>query len=263
MKISFHRIWGVSLRYLYLFKRSLDRQTDAFYWPSVDLVLWGLTSTYFAGHGDNASRAVAVVASGIVLWIIVWRGQYEITVNVLEEIWDKKSVNLFVSPLKLIDWMLSFVILGFIKALFSLAFAALLALFLYHVNLFPFSFKLLPFLFLLIMVGWWVGFMVAALILRFGGKVQQFAWSLVYLISPFSAIYYPLSVLPMWAQKVALVWPTSCIFECARQGILTGQIDNSTILIALILNIVFLILGLILFNMGFRSILNKGLVKFH
>lgn len=259
--MKFHRIWAVLLRYNYLFKHSLDRQVDAFYWPTVDLVLWGITSTYLASQSKDIPFALLMIVSGIVLWIVLWRGQYEFTVNILEDMWNKNLVNMFSSPLKLSEWITAFVTLGVVKAIVSTCFAALMALFLYKTNLFQYGFKLLPFLFLLLMTGWCVGLMVGGLIIRFGGKVQNFAWSMVFLIAPFSAIYYPLSALPHWAQKVALIIPSSYEFEGARQVILTGQVDISKILTGFWLNIVYLILALMFFRSSFKKVLDRGLVK--
>src|SRR3989338_2591836 len=148
--MKLHRIWAVILRYNYLYKHSLDRQVDAFYWPTVDLVLWGVTSTYLASKSPDIPFAVLMVVSGIVLWIILWRGQYEFTVNILEDMWNKNLVNMFSSPLKLSEWISAFVALGVVKSIVSVSFAGLVALVLYKANLFAFSFKLLPILFLLL-----------------------------------------------------------------------------------------------------------------
>ena len=98
MKI--HRIYGNCLKLWYMFIRDWSRLTDAFYWPTVDLVLWGLTSSYFRSYIPGASKIMMIIISGIILWIIVWRGQYEITVNLLEELWNKNLINLFAAPLK-------------------------------------------------------------------------------------------------------------------------------------------------------------------
>ena len=259
MKI--HRIWGVILRFNYLFKHSLDRQVDAFYWPTVDLVLWGITSTYLAEKSTNIPFAVLMVVSGIVLWIILWRSQYEFTVNILEDMWNKNLINMFASPLKISEWITAFIILGLVKSVISVSFAALVAFFLYKVSIFAFGVKLLAFLFLLLMTGWWVGLIVGGLIIRYGGKVQNFAWSMVFLIAPFSAIYYPLSALPHWAQQVSLVVPSSYIFEGARQVILTGVVDGTKVGMAFALNLLYLILALIFFKKSFQKVLQKGLVK--
>jgi ABC-2 type transport system permease protein len=249
------------LRYNYLFKHSLDRQIDAFYWPSVDLVLWGITSTYLASKSHDIPFAVLLVVSGIVLWIMLWRGQYEFTVNILDDMWNKNLVNLFVSPLRLSEWIASFVVQGIVKSIISVSFAGFMAFILYKTNLFVFGFKLIPFLALLLMTGWWVGLLVGGLIVRYGGKVQNFAWSMVFLIAPFSAIYYPLSALPLWAQKVAVIVPSSYAFEGSRQVILTGVIDGHKIIVSFILNIIYIILALMFFKHSFKKVLERGLVK--
>lgn len=170
--MKLHRIFAVVLRYLYLFKHSLDRLSDAFYWPTIDILLWGLTSLYFQKFTPDASIVVLVLMSGILLWLIVWRGQYEITVNILEDLWNKNLINIFVSPLKFSEWVLSFFIIGIVKAIVSLIFASLLAFFLYKFNLYLYGFYLIPYFILLITTGWWVGCLVAGTILRFGTRIK-------------------------------------------------------------------------------------------
>lgn len=257
MKI--HRIYGVILRYLYLFKHSINRLADAFYWPVIDLLLWGLTISYM--KEISGLNVVTVVISGILLWLIVWRGQYEISVNLLEELWNRNLINIFGSPLKFSEWIVSVVLLGIIKAFFSFTFAALIAFLLYKVKIFVYGFYLLPFMLSLFMTGWWVGFLVNGLIFRFGTKVEQFAWSLIYIISPFSGIYYSISILPLWAQKVSTVVPTSYIFEGARQIIFTGKTDLNKLIISFGLNAIYLILSLIFLKKSYAKALGKGLVK--
>jgi ABC-2 type transport system permease protein len=85
----------------------------------------------------------------------------------------------------------------------------------------------------------------------------------VFLIAPFSALYYPVAILPLWMQKVAAFIPTSYLFEGARGVILTGQINWQGVWLALGLNILYLIISLFLFNKSFKHILTKGLVKFY
>jgi len=235
---------------------------DAFYWPTVDLVLWGITSTYIASKGPNPNLAVLMVVSGIVLWIVLWRGQYEFTVNILEDVWNKNLINMFVSPLKVSEWIASFSLLGFVKAIISTGFASLVALLLYKVKIFANGLSLMPFLFLLLMTGWWVGLFVGGMIMRFGTKVQNFAWSMVFIIAPFSAVYYPLSALPGWAQKISMIVPSSYVFEGAREVITKGGMDWQKVLIALSLNVLYLALALAFFKSSFKKVLNRGLVKF-
>lgn len=259
--MKLHRIYGNLLRFIYLFKRSFDRLTDAFYWPTIDLLLWGLTSSYFKTFAPDAPQFVLIVVSGIVFWIIVWRGQYEISVNLLEELWNKNLVNLFVAPLKFSEWITSMLIIGVLKAILTFSFGLLVAFILYQAKIFFYGVYLIPFILLLIMTGWWVGFFVAGIILRYGSKLQTLAWSLVYVISPFSAIYYPLSTLPDWAQIIALFVPTSYIFEGSREVINTGHLDTNKLFVSFLLNLIYIILAIIFLKMSFKKALDKGLVK--
>ena len=250
------------LRYVYYFRHSLDRMSDAFYWPTMDLLLWGLTSAYFRQTSSvGSSKIIMIVISGILFWIIVWRGQYEITVNTLEEIWNKNLINIFSSPIKISEWVSSLLIIGVIKAVLSLSFASLVAYILYKINFFQFGFYIIPFGLMLIMTGWWVGFFLVGLVLRYGTKIQTFAWGGIMLISPFSAIYYPLSTLPLWAQKVAMFIPTSYIFEGTRDIINHASFDWNKILISFVLNIFYLTISIIWLKKSFNKILEKGLVK--
>ena len=233
--MKLHRIYAIILRFMYLFRHSLDRLSDAFYWPTLDLLLWGVTSTYFRSYLPQTSQIVLVILGGILLWIIVWRGQYEITIGILEDLWNRNLVNIFVTPLKFSEWITSLVMLGIIKAIMSFSFGLFVAFILYKINIFTLGFYLIPFALLLIITGWWIGFFIAGLILRYGIKIQQLAWTAPWVISPFSAIYYPVSSLPDWAQAIALFIPTSYVFEGAREVIEKGTLDPNKLYISLLL----------------------------
>jgi len=267
--MKFNRVYGMILRYFYYFKHSLDRMSDVFYWPTMDLLLWGITSLYFRKQQSttvlsglsNGNQIVLMIISGILFWIIVWRGQYEITVNLLEELWSRNLINIFVSPLKFSEWIVSVVVVGIIKSALSFSFAMMVAFVLYKVKIFIYGFYLIPFALLLIMTGWWAGFLIAGLILRYGTKIQTFAWAAIVVISPFSAIYYPLSTLPLWAQKIAMFVPTSYVFEGSREILSKGSLDSTIIYISFFLNLIYLIIALIFVRKSFKKVLEKGLIK--
>ncbi len=259
--MKLHRIFGVILRFLYQFRHSYDRLSDAFYWPTMDLLLWGLTSAYFTTYVPNQSHFITIIVSGILLWLIVWRAQYEITVGVLSDLWDKNFINMFISPLTFSEWLISFVIIGLIKGLVSILFAMGVAFLLYKVQIFFYGFYFIPFLILLFMTGWWVGFFVAGIIIRYGTKIQTLAWSVVALLMPFSAIYYPLSILPKWAQQVSLFIPTSYVFEGSRQIIQHKTLDMNMLLISFVINLIYLILSIWFLKRSFNCMLNKGLAN--
>lgn len=259
--MKWHRIFGITLRYLYGFRHSWDRLTDVFYWPAMDLFLWGITSSYIRTYAPHASNIVLMIVSGLLFWLIVWRAQYEITVNTLEEFWNKNLVNIFVSPLKFSEWVCSFIIIGIIKGLISFSFASALAFLLYKTGIFIFGWYLLPFLLLLYMGGWAVGFLVAGVIIQYGTKIQTLAWATVALFAPFCAIYYPLSVLPKWAQEVSYFIPMSYIFEGGREVLATGHVDPMKLVISFCLSALYIVLALLFLHSSFKRVFKKGLAS--
>lgn len=259
--MSIYRIYGLVLRYLFLFRHSFDRLTDSFYWPTIDIALWGLTSTYLKNTIGGESNIVIIIISGLIFWWIIWRSQYEITVNILEDLWDKNFINVFVAPVKFSEWVISFLILGVLKSMISLFFMAGVAFLLYRLNIFSFGFYLIPFVLLLMMSGWWVGFIVAGIILRYGTKIQTLAWSLVAVFGPFSGIFYPISVLPEWAQSISSTIPMSYVFEGMREIVQKGTISVDKLIMAFILNTIYLTITLFFLKKSFRKRLKKGLIN--
>ena len=259
MKIR--RIYGVILRSLYSSVHSLDKTVDAFYWPMIDLFLWGLTGTYFITTSDSSSPILEWIVTAIVLWTVIYRAQYEISGNLLEELWSRNLVNLFVSPLKFSEWLAGFLFVSIIKSAASLAFASFLAFVFYQVSILTFGWRLLGYAGILLMTGWWLGLFVTGIILRYGTRIQAIAWTIVWVIAPFAAVYYPVSILPEWGQHVSSLIPITYVFEDMRAVIQTGNGNNANFLYGLFLNGFYLILAYVFIQRSFRKVIERGLVK--
>jgi len=143
----------------------------------------------------------------------------------------------------------------------TLSVAFLLTWLLYSVNLLTFGWLLIPFLASLLMVGWWIGLFVSGILIQFGRDLQTIAWSGVYSLAPFSAIFYPVSSLPFWAQKIALILPSSYIFEGMREVILTGKIPFYNLTLSFLMNLFYIILGALFFKYCFKRSKQKGLAR--
>lgn len=257
--MNFNRIWAMILRDFYSMRHSLDRLSDIFYWPVMDLFVWGLLGLYFARLNPNNSHAVEIILTGMVFWSILWRTQYEINVNLLSEISDRNLVNVFSSPLKIEEWAISVIIFSFFKMLASLIFISTLASILYQYSIFMYGFFILPIAASLILTGWTIGFLVSGLIIRYGAKIQALAWTGAALLAPFSAFYYPLSILPVWAQKVAFLIPPSYMFEGMRQIIFTGTVSYDKFVTSFLLNFIYLALSILFFRHMFNRSKKLGL----
>ena len=174
MKIN--RIYAIVLRNLLSFRRNYDRWFDAFYWAIMDLLLWGLATAYITQLSPAFAKVAIVIVSGITFWFIVTRSQYETNVALLEDIWSRNMLNIFISPLKFSEWIIGVLVIGVIKAIITFLAAMGVAYLLYKVNIPSYGLWLPILVVLLLMTGWWVSFFITSAILRFGSKIQTFAW---------------------------------------------------------------------------------------
>ena len=93
------RIGGLLSRHLYLYKRSFARMLEIFYWPFLDLVVWGFITVYLKDSGVSLHGAVAFFLGALILWDVLFRSQQGVAVSFLEEMWSRNLMNLFASPL--------------------------------------------------------------------------------------------------------------------------------------------------------------------
>ncbi|KKU46772.1 MAG: hypothetical protein UX62_C0008G0002 [Microgenomates group bacterium GW2011_GWA2_46_7] len=259
--MKLYRIWGIALRYLFLFRHSLDRLSDAFFWPVVDLVMWGLTSRFFVSTIGGDNHIILALLGGIILWIFPWRGQYEISVNLLEDLWNRNLVNLFVSPILFIEWIATLLLLGVLKSLISFSFAGLLAYLLYRANIFVLGWLLLPWGALLILFGWVFGLLIAGIVMRYGTRIQTLAWTAIYMIAPFCAVYYSVETLPVWAQTVTHFVPASYVFEAMRATISGNTVPLTALIWPTILCLIYFALAALMIRRSFLHILKRGLIS--
>ncbi len=258
--MSFGRIWAVFIRYFYVFAK-LDHLCDLFYWPALDIVLWGVTSVWIQNQQGPTSDIALAILTGIVFWQIIWRGNYEVGVNLLQEFWNRNLVNLFSTPLKLSEWIAAIMLVGVCKICISLCFGALLVYLLYALNVFSLGWAFLPYCVSLTLSGWFMGFISAGIMVYWGQRVQMLAWMTAYIFAPFSAVYYPVVALPLWAQHIAHILPTTYIFEGMRELLEKGVFSWEKFLLSLGLNITYLVLSMLFFHYMFEKSRSKGLAR--
>lgn len=220
--VSAGRVTALLLRQLFLYRRSLIRSLEIVYWPVLDLLVWGFLSVYVARLRGGPGLAVGFLIGGMILWDIFFRVQQAISVSFLEDVWTRNLVNVFVSPISTAEFLLATMLLGVMKVAVIGVLLAVLALGLYAFDIFQYGLGLLPFVLTLILSAWGMGIITTALILRFGQGAEALAWALAFLFQPFSAVFYPVSVLPPALQVAAWGLPTTHAFEGMR-AVLAGH----------------------------------------
>ena len=258
--MSLKRISGVFFRYFYVLKKGPQQLSDLFYWPLIDILLWGLTSVWIQSHA-NAPDLPLLLLTGLIFWQITWRGSVDVSISLLQEFWHRNLVNLFSTPLKLGEWMLGIIFLCLCKLVITVGFGTLAVYVLYSLNVFTVGWAFLPFAAALLIFGWTLGFIAASGIIYWGHQIEAIAWMMGFVFAPFSAVFYPVAVLPAWAQVIAWCLPTTYIFEGMRAILTTGTFPMHYFWISLGLNAVFLSLALLLFRTMFKKSRAKGLAR--
>ena len=256
MKI--HRIKALIIRHLYLYKRSLLRLMDIFFWPILELMLWGFLSVYLQKMNMGKINVVTVLLGAIIFWDLLSQSQRAISTSFLEDVWEKNFINVFVTPLKISEFLASTVVLGFIRIFMVAIVMSLIAFFLYQFSILYFGFHLILFGLNLLLFGWALGLFTTGIILRYGTSAQVLAFGFIFLIQPFSAVFYPVSALPKSVQFISNLLPSTHVFEGMRAVIATGNFPTSELLWALLLNMFYLTLVLWFFYRMFARVKIKG-----
>jgi ABC-2 type transport system permease protein len=259
--VSWRRVYAIILRYSYGIRHDAARLFDLFFWPIVDLLVWGFLTVYLNDIGFNpGGLGLSWLIGGIIFWTLLYRSSQDVAVQLLEDIWARNFLNLFASPLRLSEFITGMVLVAGVKVLITLVTLAVLALWLYHYQLLALGLALVPYLAVLLVFGWGMGLVVSALIIRFGSRVQVFAWGAAFLIQPISAVFYPVAVLPPLVQPLAWLNPATYVFEGMRQVVLHGVFRWDQWLLAQALALGVLALSIWLFAWLFNDARVRGML---
>ncbi len=257
--MKLHRILAVVRRHFLLTFRRLDRILNVLYWPFLNIILWGITSVWMQQQSNQP--IVMMVLTGLILWQIVFRVNLEIAKGLFEELLHHNVVNLFSSPITFAEWVAGMMIMGVINMFLVFACCIIAVWFLYQINIFILGWHLIPYMLSLLISGWFIGFFICGLLIYWGLKAQDFVFTVGWVFSPFSAIYYPLDILPPYVQSIGKCLPMTYVFESMR-GILTNtSVPAYYLPLSFGLNILYLSFALIFFKYLFEKSKEKGLAR--
>jgi ABC-2 type transport system permease protein len=252
------RVGAMLQRYLYLLRSSWPRALELLYWPAIQMILWGFTSQFLMTNSSYVARAGGVLLAAVMLWDVMFRGQLGVSVSFLEELWSRNLGHLFVSPLRPYEWVISLLAMSLVRVIIGVVPAALMAIPLYHYSIFTLGPPLIAFFALLLVMGWGLGLIIGALLLRHGLGAESLAWLAVFLLAPASAVYYPVSVLPVWLQYASWALPSAHVFEGMRAVMFQGVFRLDHFFWALALDVVYTAFGAVVFLFAFRQARQRG-----
>jgi len=90
------------------------------------------------------------------------------------------------------------------------------------------------------------------------------SWAIIFMLLPFSCVYYPLDSLPIIMQKISLILPPVHIFESMRSIIIHGVMPYENVRTILFLNFFYFSLSVLFFLRMIKlsrikgSLMNQG-----
>ncbi|MCK5235965.1 MAG: ABC transporter permease, partial [Deltaproteobacteria bacterium] len=119
MEGSVYRAFAYTTRHIYLYRRSLPRLMEIFYWPMIDLLVWGFISMFLASYKGALPNFVAFFIGALILWDILFRCQQGLSISFLEDMWSRNLLNIFVSPFGPFEYVASLLIMSIIKLILA------------------------------------------------------------------------------------------------------------------------------------------------
>jgi ABC-2 type transport system permease protein len=258
--VNWRRVGALILRYTFLYTRSMPRILEMFFWPVMDLLVWGFVTMYLLKAGKAVPGYITFLIGSMIFWDILYRSQQGVTISFLEDIWARNLLNVFVSPIRVSEFIAATYVVGFIKIIVIVALLTVLAYSLYSFNLFAMGISLIPLFVNLLLMGWAIGMMTTALIMRWGQSAEALAWGIPFLIQPVAAVFYPVSILPKWLQPISLAIPATHVFEGMRQVLADKGMPVGHLWAAFGLNLLYLAGAALIFNRMFDVARRKGLL---
>jgi len=255
---SARRVLALLRRHAYLLLTSWIRIASMAYYPTVTMVLWAFLTLYLAPNNSFLQSAPGFFIGAVLLWDVLFRGQLGVSLTFIEELYSRNLGNLFISPLTLPEFIAGQLLMSVLQTLIGVGGACLFAWLLFRYSIFSYGFPLIAFFTHLLVFGWGIGLAVSGMILRWGLGAEELAWAAIFLLAPVSGVYYPIGVLPGWLQVVAYALPSAHVFEGMRSVLLHGQFRWDHFWAAAALDIVFLLLGAMLFALAVRHARNHG-----
>jgi len=261
--MRFHRTSAIVLRQFFLLRESPVRVIPLFAWVAIDIVLWGFITRYLNAIAQAGFDFVPVLLGAVLLWDFFTRVMHGVTMAFLEDVWSRNFLNLFASPLTIAEYLCGLVLSSVATSSVGLVMMLVLASAVFGLSFFGYGLLLVPFLLALFLFGIALGIFGSALVLRFGPASEWLVWPVPALLSPFAAVFYPVSTLPHWMQHVSRLLPPTYVFEGIR-AILTGDDYGGTALAwSSCLSVLYILLASWFFSRIHRQAVRTGLLARH
>ncbi len=260
--ISVASIGTIFLRYVRMTRKDINFILFSLYWPLLDILIWGFLGTWIQqsmpSHFQNYETTALL---GILLWQVASRGCNLMVMTLLEELWANNLVVLFSLPIHVVEWMGGIILFNILMVGITTLVSFLVIFFLYKISIATLLYTFLLFFPPLLFSSIWLGFTCLQIIIMLGKRGIELGFVFGWFFSPFSGAFYPIEVLPQWAQAISAFLPMSYVFSGMRAYVMHQEDPTSYLIKGYIMSIVYALCALALFVYFFNRSKEKGLAR--
>lgn len=197
-----------------LMMQSPFRLFDASIWPLTSLFAF----LFLVNSFSSDPSFLLLIIMGMMGWQAVQQFQMGISSNYMDEYWSHSLTHLFITPIRLTEFVFGGVLSGFVK------FALVTVLFFVATNLvYSYAIPNLALfavaVFFLVLFGISVGMLNLGFMFLYGENAISLAWTLSDILVVLSGVYYSISILPGPLHLFAQILPSTYAFDLIKSMI--------------------------------------------
>lgn len=260
--ISSERIVAIFLRHCYVLRNDFLHVFSDFYWPLFDIIVWGLTSVAFQSQGCSGNIGGMIILS-LAAWQAANRANGSLFMGIMEEMHAQNIVNLFASPLRIAEYWIGLSLFTFAKSLLVLFLCFGFGYFVFNAPLMLLTWPVIPLLILIIFSGLVIGLITVSILILGGQRAEAIGWITGWFFAPFSGVFCPFEALPVIAQHIGSMVPTSYFFRLFWLIMRGEPTDVSLWFKGIGLLLLYLILTMMFMRFMFNKSKQNGLARLH
>ena len=146
-------IAAIALRQFFLLRGSPVRLFGVVVWVAIDIVLWGFITRYLNTVSGSGINFVPTLLGAVLLWDFCERMMQGVGTAFLEDVWSRNLLNLFSSPLSISEYVTGLVLTSIMTSSLGLLMMLIVALGVFHLQIFSQGLPLAAFVLLLFVFG--------------------------------------------------------------------------------------------------------------
>lgn len=261
MNFKINRVLAVVMRHLLIMKNPFEL-TSQLYWVLLDVLTFGFLVQSINAQGNySLNIATMCILTNISVCYIFARGSVTLASTILKDLLDLSFIGLMSTPISICELVSAQIIVATISSVISFLMGFVCIAFFFGYNIFSSGFVIIPVIISLLFSSWALGILMLSLIISFGKKASTYIYAVPWMFLPFSGVFYSVSLLPNWGQKIASSLPMFYIFDGLTQYIKNGQSISLALLKSMGFNLVYFSVAILLFKLTIKRRKKIGLTR--